>query len=46
MAITTKTPALDTLDRIGQLADELLTETIVFSYPFRTALQDVAYQAG
>ena len=58
MAATTKTPALDTLDRIEHLAEELLTETIVFSHHFRAALQrdglrpedspfaDVAHQAG
>ena len=58
MAITTKTPALDTLERIEALADESLTETIVFSHRLRAALQrnglnpegspfaDVAHQAG
>ena len=58
MTITTKTPALDTLARIDELAEQLLAETIVFSHHFRTALRrdrltpegspfaDVAYQAG
>lgn len=58
MKPTTKTPALDTLARIEHLAEELVTETIVFSHHFRAALHrdrltpedspfaDVAYQAG